>query len=353
MKDSKTPQATHEPLPQQNLLPKAPIYFPIERGVYEVGPGLKPLGFDFGNGKLDQVAFQIDENFSVFRENKIEARKENLQKYHGIRNLNASTQAAVVEFLLESFTREYPDFFLREITPNGDTRLHCALTDETLLISKDGELLEAKSALVPMYQNAFDALISQVQEDAAIVSREVSREVSRDSERDWLSMLHVTSPSHWDPQQKLGLSFIDVHSPIPGSERLVKAHKTLVDAMISKGPFVRFVWSFVTDTRLNHHPLPPDDADPVTWKGRSFDDSDPSKSPFHLRIERQLTLGLPETEAALFLIRVHFVDGQTIRAHEKWRTQLISALQSMSPESRIYKGVAHCFDSLIHWLGND
>ena len=118
--------------------------------------------------------------------------------------------------------------------------------------------------------------------------------------------------------------------------------------MIHKGPFVRFIWSFVTDKRLNHHPTPPPGADPVIWRGRTFNEF--QYTPFYFRIERQVTYGFPEVEASLFTIGVTFLSGHEVRNNPHQRDQLISALESMTPESRVYKGVAGCFDQLIAWL---
>lgn len=120
--------------------------------------------------------------------------------------------------------------------------------------------------------------------------------------------------------------------------------------MITKGPFVRFVWSFVTDTRLNHHIIAPEGIDQDEWKGRSFNIESPE--PFYFRMERQVTYGFPEIQASLFTIRLHFIPGSEIKADEKMRTQLLSALYSMTPESRVYKGVAHCFEPLTQYLAN-
>jgi hypothetical protein len=104
----------------------------------------------------------------------------------------------------------------------------------------------------------------------------------------------------------------------------------------------------VTDQRLNHHPQAPPDQDPQTWKGRSFDAD--QANPFFLRIERQITWGLPEAQASLFTIKLSFWSGLEIRADASKRDLLLGALESMSPATRRYKGVDACFDELTEWL---
>src|SRR5690606_22334856 len=99
-----------------------------------------------------------------------------------------------------------------------------------------------------------------------------------------------------------------------------------------KGPFGRFAWGFSSDTRLNHHPEPPPGIDPVQWQGRRF--SSPEESTFYLRIERQVTWGFPEIDAAFFSIRVYYLEGISIRRDPEKREKLVAALKSMTPESR-------------------
>jgi len=194
---------------------------------------------------------------------------------------------------------------------------------------------------VPSYISAFDALCSQVQEDIAVMRMDSTG-------RDWLAAIHLCAPGHWSAGDKIGKNFFSIHAPVAEVERMNRAASALVDAMIRKGPYVRFVWGFSTDLRLNHHPEPPPGADPKTWKGRTFDAS--AASPFLLRVERQVTWGLPEVNAAIFTIRVYYVDGNEIKANPAERALLRSGLLSMTENSRRYKGLDKCMDEVLIWL---
>lgn len=313
-----------------------PRYFPIERGLYEVGPGLKNLGVDLGQGDFDKKIFQIDSQFSVARENKLQCLKEDPSKYILRHELPKSSEAQVASAILQLFLREYPEYF--KLSPD-QRQLECLKTKDLLRFDDHFELLDYQGPAGP--KSLLDALMLQVQEDLAITRR-------TDPETDFLAYLNLCSASHWSPADKIGKNFFKVHASIPGSEKLIKASKNLVEAMINKGPFVRFVWSFVTDTRLNHHPEPPPGEDPLKWKGRSFDGS--KDNPFYLRVERQVTWGMPELNLSLFTIRVSFIPALDIKANPKWAEQMRLALQSMTPASRQYKGVAQCFDELIQFL---
>ena len=164
-----------------------------------------------------------------------------------------------------------------------------------------------------------DRLMTNVAEDLAIV-------VQRESE-DHLAYLHVCSPSHWGMDEKLGQSFFATHQPVPGIERVNAAATGLVRAMITGTPKVRFVWTVETDNDFNHHPSKP--------VGREFG----SDTEFYVRWERQITVGFPEINAAAFLIRVGFCPESQIWPFPDRREALIASLESMSPESRVYKGL--------------
>lgn len=307
-------------------------YYPLEKGVYEVAPGLRSLGQPMGNGERDGHVFQLDSEFETYRENKKLCRTERLGKYYTHSKYSKEVSNAVNRFITHRLIQEHPRHFAWK-----DGALHCSLTGDTITLGSDYELAGASS-----YSSAFDALCSQVQEDIAIIST--------DSDRgDWLSALHLCSPSHWAAEEKIGKTFVEVHKPIPGIEKINRAAGSFVDAMINKGPYVRFVWGFGTDRRLNHHPEPAPGFPPAEWKGRSFNRAREG-SPFILRLERQVLFGLPEVRSALFAIRVYFLDGEDIRQDPEKRAQLRSSLLSMTPESRVYKGLNECMNEVIDWL---
>ncbi|MFL5812801.1 MAG: heme-dependent oxidative N-demethylase subunit alpha family protein [Bdellovibrionia bacterium] len=316
-------------------------YFPIDKGIYEVAPGLKSLGTPMGNGAADSKIFQFDDEFPIYRANKLAGRQERLSKYFVQENYSTEVSSAVNRFLLHKLCEESPTYFQWKQTSSGGI-LHCSLTQEKLDLDSAYEL---KSSSGVQYACALDALCSQVQEDLAICSKDGDG-------RDWLSALHLFSPSHWAAEDKIGKSFFQVHAPIPGIDKLNRSASALVDAMIYKGPYVRFVWGFGTDRRLNHHPHSPPGWDADEWKGRSFrpEAVDEGRSPFILRYERQVIHGLPEVHAAVFAIRVYFTDGDEIRRNPRERALLRSGLLSMTPESRAYKGLTQSLDQVVSWL---
>ncbi|KAM3097613.1 heme-dependent oxidative N-demethylase family protein [Phormidesmis sp. 146-12] len=313
-------------------------YFPLANGRYEVKPGLFPLGTDFGNGQADRQVFQFDENFADYRCVKLRDRSERLEKYYQTCNYSDHVATAIARLMVDRLTHEHPDQFHLQISEDEFT-LDCILTNETLHFDQDLKLLSSRTSVTPPYVSALDALAAQIQEDVAVICRT--------GDRDWLSAIHLCAPNYWSAEQKIGKTFAEIHSPVAGMERMNVRSAAIVNTMISHDPWVRFAWGLTTDTRLNHHPIPPPNISQAVWQGRQFDPTDPK---LYLRIERQVIWGLPDLETALFTIRTYFWDCQSLNG--EMREKLRAAIASMSPQSLEYKGLSNSQQAILTWLKN-
>lgn len=320
----------------------APCYFPLANGRYEVKPGLMKLTTDFGNGRLDRHLFQIDTSFANYRQAKLLARAERLDKYYQTLDCSNQVSEAIVRLIVDRLTQEYPEYFDCQ-TSSTVTILHNHLTQETLYFDPDWQLQHVRTPnclVSPPYASAFDALAAQIQEDFAVIRR------STDG-TNWISAGHICYPSYWALEEKIGREFAVVHAPVAGMEKINQRSSAIVHTMITREPMVRFTWGLTTDTRLNHHPEPPSTISQDQWQGRQFDRQNPR---LYLRIERQVIWGLPDQDAALFTIRTYFRDCTALKQDPSLRSNLISAIASMSPESLIYKGLVESKDSILSWL---
>lgn len=273
-------------------LPPPILRTPWTKGRYDVAPSLRPLG--------EERAIEFDALWPRIRENKGRAVSGRVLRS----GLDDAVAGAVVRTLAARAAREWPALFVL-----GEA-LECLLTGDSVGLEAEG----------------LDSMAMNLPCDLAVVRRE--------EDRDWTAYLHVCAPSHWRPEEKIGQSFVATHAPIPHFEKASAAAKGLVEAMVERGPWVRFVWGFESDEKLDHHP----DRAP----GRAF-----AERPFAVRVERQVLLPLPEQGAAIFLIGVAFVDRATVLADEALWRPLRSALVGMSPEARAYKGVAEGFEALL------
>ncbi|WP_427157058.1 heme-dependent oxidative N-demethylase family protein [Aliinostoc sp. HNIBRCY26] len=318
-----------------------PCYFPLMNGRYEVKPGMMAFGSCFGNGQTDQQVFQIDENFADYRQTKLLARAERLSKYYQSYNYSQTVAGAIARLIVERLTQEHPQYFDYQKSTANTFIFYSRLTNEKFYLDANWELQQVEaSAVSPVYASTLDALAAQIQEDITVICCDNDR-------RNWLSAIHLCYPNHWSAEEKIGQDFAAIHTPVAGMEKINRRADAIVNTMIYRQPMVRFAWGLSTDTRLNHHPEPPPGLLVSQWEGRSFDPQNPK---LYLRIERQVIWGLPESKTALFTIRTYFRDCTSLKQDAILRVKLCAAIESMSPEALIYKGLAASKASILRWL---
>ena len=161
-----------------------------------------------------------------------------------------------------------------------------------------------------------------------------------------LPWLCVCVPSHWAPEDKLGLPFTAVHAPVADNQALLAAATQLVRLATGGERFERFVWTLTPSGRYDQHPqrharLPwPDLQDPQAFAAQCF-----------LRSERQTFFPVPDVPGqAVFTIRVMLQPlPDAVRTGEDAR-RLHGALVSMSEAVLAYKSLAPARERLLAWL---
>jgi len=267
------------------------MYHPYIEG-YSVLPGLRPLGYDFGNGELDSLYFQEDENLGYYRQVKMDA-IDNGQ----VAVLTEARDGAVWNRKAQDYVRDWMVAKLQEEYPESD--------------------------FVDNPPQTLDAIGLRIQEDFAVHVR--------DDKEDWLAYTNICLPSNWYPENNIGKSFLDVHKVVPGMA--LNKSEGIVKVMMEKGPFVRFVWTVVFENKLNYHPDLP---------RKNFDPDNPTVL---VKVERQITIPMPEISGMLFLIRVYLLPLNEVEVKP-----LISSLKSMTPEQKKYKSIDEDYENLIEYL---
>ncbi|MEH2010980.1 heme-dependent oxidative N-demethylase family protein [Nostoc sp.] len=241
---------------------------------------------------------------------------------------------------MNRLTQEHPKHFNCQKSIDNTLKLHSQLTKETLYLDALQLQQVEGSSVVPAYASTLDALVTQVQEDLTIICR------SADG-KNWLSAVYLCYPNHWSAEEKIGKDFATIHAPVAGMEKINRRGDAIAHTMITQKPMVRFAWGLSSDTRLNHHPEPLPGVSVSEWQGRSLDSQ---YSQLYLRIERQVIWGLPEYEAALFIIRTYFKDCGVVKQDPVLRSKLNQAIESITPEFLVYKGFAESKANILQWL---
>jgi hypothetical protein len=253
--------------------------------------GLLRFGVDLGNGPADGAFFQVDDRLVATLAAKHAAPPA---RYASLAPRDAQAEQAAqaaLAWMRATLAAEHPD------------RLRAADADTGA-------------------RDSFDALGRAVQEDFAVLDR-------GEGGAGRLVLLHVCFPSGWRPERLAGADFAGIHGPVPGFAKPDAAARSMVSAMIDRGPYVRFVWTLSLDPHLDHHP---ESGLRARWPDAPISPD----SPCFLRVERQVTVPLAEA-ASVFLIRTYVEPVASLAPAQ--RAVLFEALAAMPEEVRRYKGL--------------
>ncbi|HSH91511.1 MAG TPA: heme-dependent oxidative N-demethylase subunit alpha family protein [Ramlibacter sp.] len=161
-----------------------------------------------------------------------------------------------------------------------------------------------------------------------------------------LPWLCICVPSHWAPEEKIGLDFATLHAPVADNAALLAASQQLVALVTAGECWERFVWTITPSARYDQNPRRHSRAPwPDAGDAQSFADA------CWLRAERQCFFPVGEgTRQAVFTIRVMLQRlseaVQTAGAGQRLR----DALATMSPAVLEYKGLTAARAPLLEWL---
>jgi dimethylamine monooxygenase subunit A len=163
-----------------------------------------------------------------------------------------------------------------------------------------------------------------------------------DTQRGTLPWLAVALPSHWAPEEKIGLHFTHVHAPVADNALLLKAADALMRMVGGPERWERFVWNVTSHPRLHAHPR---HVDGDRWPGAAFD---PAGAWW--RSERQTFIPLPALQQAVFTIAVQVQPLARAVDTPARAALLFEAVASMSPAVLAYRSLAPARDRLLAWL---
>lgn len=156
-----------------------------------------------------------------------------------------------------------------------------------------------------------------------------------------LPWMAVCLPSHWDPADKVGRHFTEVHAPVADNATLLAAGAHLMRLVCDTQRWERFVWTLTPNPAYDHHPRR---RAPIPW---------PAQAPAagaHLRTEHQTFIPLPERRQAVFTIHVEVQPLAQALTQPGDAQRLHDALASMSEAVLAYRGLASVRPALLRWL---
>ena len=200
---------------------------------------------------------------------------------------------------------------------------------------------------------AFEAIAGQAHVQGIAVAPDLPLELAfeedfaiLDGDSTTLPWLCVCVPSHWAPEDKLGLPFAAVHGPVADNALLQAAGERLVQLATGGDRWERFVWTVTPSPRHDQHP---GRHSRQPWPHAT--DADAFAAGCLLRAERQTFFPVGRgTRQAVFTIRVMLQPlGEAVATREQAQ-RLHDSLVSMSDAVLAYKGLAGARDPLLRWL---
>jgi hypothetical protein len=199
-----------------------------------------------------------------------------------------------------------------------------------------GPALQAIAAQGPWWHPSETALELAFEEDFAVL----------DGATGTLPWLCVCVPSHWAPEDKLGLDFAALHAPVADNAALLAASRQLVALATGGDCWERWVWTISPSVRYDQHPRRhartpwPPAPDREDFARRCW-----------LRAERQVFYPVGQgTRQAVFSIRVMLQPLTEAAQPGAAAQRLHDSLASMSPAVLDYKNLAAAREPLLRWL---
>lgn len=198
--------------------------------------------------------------------------------------------------------------------------------------------LEALAGLTaaPDGQNRESRLALAVEEDFAVLDGGSGR----------IPWLLVCSPSHWAPEDKVGLDFTALHAPVADNGRILQAAAALVARVTDGNIWHREVWTLSPSGQHDQHPRRQARA---PWP-TGLDDAAFAANCW-LRMEQQTFLPVAgQPGQAIFLIRVIVKPLITCLDDEADARALHASLGTMSPAVLAYKNLGEALGPVRRWL---
>ena len=279
------------------------LYFPVKATPLQMEAGFYPLGRDLGGGTRDQFTFLKDRELECYQQNKLQVES---QRHWVTWEWKEESLTALHQQAIEVLVEQQKVALGLAPPPSYST------WKKQVLQENPNDILNEE--LQTLGNQVYLELTQRVQEDITVLSA---------GENSALVMGHICTPSFWNPQHVKNASFWSIHQPVPGFPRDERVAQRLVDHIVQRGPFVRFVWTLASDNRLDHHPK----HGRLSWSEAEL---------VWYRVERQTTIPLPQ-HGAIFLIRtyIHPLD----RLSEIQRKILRQAIEVMPNDIATYKGL--------------
>lgn len=306
--------------------------FPFDADAYAYSANVEPgeVPRHNGVGTWGATVYDVDEHYLeevALRERILAADPSRCQVLPHMR----TAAWDVVEDATQRLAAAWPEHF--ELESRGDRR---RWTNHLMDVRQ--EFVPGRDDTLP--QEPFEWITRQLQEDVELLDQR--------GDALHLDAGILTFGADWSLDFDLGMSFLEVHGPVPRVHELdviPRAHRFLL--RLPRGAtYRRTNWTLTVGRRLDTTT----EVYPAWGPDRARLRPEEIGERLHLRVEVQHFVRLPRSNAVMFPIRTSLLAFEDLATVEPWRARTAEVLRTLPDDLVEYKGLARYRDAAVRWL---
>ena len=304
-----------------------PFPFPEDQYMYSVN--IEPA-VSRDPGSVFEHTFDVDEHYVAEMAERARVLEQDPQRCLVMPHMAAAAWDCLA-VLMEHLSRDYPAHF--QLDRDGD-----AWHWRNLALGIDQRFTFGDPDSLPC--EPLEYITRQMQGDFAVLDQ-------RDDDL-FMDAGMVTCPADWSLRFDAGMSFKQWHSPVPIANQMGvfdRALKYLLHVQVG-APVRRLNWTLTINPRL--------DTSPETFHQWGSDrgkvTADNAGELVHLRVELQLMLRLPRSNALLFGIRTYLISLNELVTNPAWAQRMHRVIRDLPEQIADYKGITRYRQPLVQWL---
>lgn len=236
-----------------------------------------------------------------------------------------------LEFIMETLVKDYPEHF--SLHREGDDWRW-----ENRLLGIEEEFTFGDASTLPY--EPLEYIGRQVQEDLPLLDQRAGQL--------FVDAGLLTFPADWSMAFDAGMSFQEIHGPVPRANQMgvfTRAEKFLMNVKVD-APYRRTNWTLTVGPRMDtstekYHEWGPD---------RSKVTFDNVGEVVHLRVEVQNFVRLPRSNGVMFVIHTYLLSMNDLVTVPNWARRTHRVLRDLPDDLVDYKGFSRYRDTVVQWL---
>lgn len=303
--------------------------FPFAEDIFQYSVNIEPHTAGPA-GSCYEFPIDIDEHYVAECRERAVCLDTTSHRYLALPHM-APAQWDVLELIMTSLARDYPDHFRLE---RRGSRWHW--------VNRPFEIEDTFTFGDPatLPHEPLEYITRQAQGDWCVLDQ-------RDGTL-WLEAGMVTTQADWSLNFDLGMSFNEWHGPVPLAAEMGvfdRALQFLMNLQLGH-PVRRLNWTMTIHPRLDTSP----EEYPHWGPDRTAVTPENAGDLVHLRVELQALWRLPRSNGIVFSIRCYLISLRELVTVPKWGRRMHRVLASLHPALVDYKGLSRYRDAAVAWL---